>query len=671
MPRFSQVDRPVRVDTALGPDGLLIVGFTGTESVSKPFAFRLELFSEDRALVPDDLLMTPMVVRVARFDGSERIIHGLVRSFAQLGRHEELTSYRAELVPWFWFLTLSQDCRVFQEKTVLEIVAEVFAELGWSDYRVRCARSYRTREYCVQYHETHFAFVSRLLEEEGIFWYFEHTEDGHVLVLADSNGVLDPCPGPGEVPMRPRPVPDEDHVTELEREHTLHSGAVAVTDYDYSQPPRSLDAALTGTGRGEVFEYRPRRYTEQDHGEHYARVMLERSEARRHRVYGRGSCRHFQAGFTFDLVRHYRNDLNRSYLLTEVRHSVRAGSYATWDDAFLDHDVSFVAIPADVPFRPEAITPRPRIHGAQTAEVVGKEGEEIWTDSHGRIKVQFHWDRYGEWNEHSSCWVRVASRWAGKGWGEIHLPRIGQEVVVDFLDGDPDCPLVTGSVYNGDHSPPWSLPGDQTRSGIKSRSSQGGGGYNEISIDDRKGSEQVTIHAQKDMSTRVENDRTTSVGHDETIVVSNDRTLRVAGTRSETVVGNTVLTVTEGDRTQTVATGRSDEYVKGDRGVRVDGASAHTVQDDATVNVTAGDFVLETESGKVSVDGTSGVQLSSPADVTVSGRNVKTAADLEVSVDGTAIKLTGTTEITLGVGANFVKIDASGVTISGTLVKIN
>ncbi|NNK64534.1 MAG: type VI secretion system tip protein VgrG [Gemmatimonadetes bacterium] len=676
---FSQSHRPIRVDSVLGEDVLLLNGFVGTEAISRPFGFRLDLLSTDPEIDPDAVLGTAMVVSIRQHGGSERKVHGLVSRFAQQGRHEGVSTYRAEIVPWLWFLSLSADCRIFQNKDALQIVQEVFSDLGWTDVTVRCTRSYREREFCVQYRETHLDFVSRLLEEEGIFYFFEHTETAHTLVLADSNSVLDPCPEHHEIPLRSGGMYADDHIATLERQDSVYTGAVALTDYDYLQPPRSLDAFLSGEGRGEVFEYRPRWYDAQDHGDRYARVLLERREARRKIVFGKGSCRHFLTGFTFELTGHHRDDLNREYLLTEVSYAVRGGSYSTWDSHTHDHDVSFVAIPSDVPYRPEPRTPKPRIFGSQTAEVVGKDGEEIWTDEHGRIKVQFHWDRYGEKDENSSCWVRVASRWAGKGWGEIHVPRIGQEVVVDFLEGNPDAPLVTGAVYNGDHPPPWGLPDDQTRSGVKSRSSKGGGGWNEISMDDRKGQEQVTIRAQKDMgvqvlndqSTTVGNDQSTSVANDQTISVGNDRTISVGGNRSETVSGDTSLTVADGDRTQTVAAGKSDEYVKGDRGVKVDGSAALTVQNSVDVSVGTGDLTVNTGAGKVTVDSTGGVHVTTPADVTFNGTNVKANGTAGVLIKGAKVTVEGMAEVTLKVGPNFVKIDPTGVTIFGTIVKIN
>lgn len=679
MTAYSQANRSIRVDTALGPDALLLNGFRGSEAISRPFRFELDLLSETSDLSADEILGTPVVLSVLQQGGAERKIHGIVRSFAQTDRHQGLAAYRADVVPWFWFLSLSTDCRVFQEMTVPEIVEQVFGDFGHTDFSWQLTRSYDEREYCVQYRESHLDFVSRLLESEGIFYYFEHTSEGHVLVLADSNTGLDPCPGMDEIPLKSQTPFAEDHISKFEQKQSVFSGAVSTTDYDYLQPPLSLDASLSGAGTGEVFDYQPRRYTRQDQGERITRVLLEQREVRRHVVAGSGICRHLQSGFTFELTGHYRDDANRAYLLTEVIHEVSGSSFTTWDTHRHEHKVEFVAIPFDIPYRPAAVTPRPRMFGAQTAEVVGKADEEIWCDEHGRIKVQFHWDRYGEKDEHSSCWVRVASRWAGKGWGEIHLPRIGQEVVVDFLEGNPDAPLVTGAVYNDDQPPPWDLPGAQTRSGMKSRSSKGGGGWNEVSIDDRKGAEMVTIHGQRNMNTRVEHDQQSSIGNDRSVVVGNDesitvgrnRDITIGGARTETVSGDTELIVADGNRTQTVANGRSSEIVAGDREVIVDGASSHIVRKDVDVSVAEGDLTLAVGSGTATVDGAAGVRVVSAADVKIEGANVAASGAVNVQVDGTVIKLTGKTEITLGVGANFVKIDPTGVTIFGTMVKIN
>lgn len=651
MPQFTQANRPIRVDTVLGEDVLLLSGFSGTETVSVPFSFQLDLLSEDEEIAPEDVLRTPMVVGVVQADGTERKIHGLVRSFGQLGQHEMLTSYRAEIVPWLWFLSLSQDCRIFQEMDVLEIVQEVFDSLGYSDYDLRCSGSYPKREYCVQYRESHLDFVSRLLEEEGIFYFFEHTDDKHVLVLADSNTAAEPCPGPAKVRIRSMAGPDEDHVATLEREHSVHVGTVSLTDYDYLQPPLSLDTSLSGDGVEEVYDYRARWYTDQDQGERRARLLLEEKEARRHVVFGRGSCRHFRSGFTFELDGHYRKDMNREYVLLKVSHSVRVGSFRSWDDAVLDHDVGFVAIPVEVPFRPPPRTPKPVMRGAQTAEVVGKAGEEIWTDENGRIKVQFHWDRLGEKNEDSSCWIRVASRWAGKSWGEIHLPRIGQEVLVEFLDGDPDNPIVTGAVYNADQPPPFDLPSNQTKSGMKSRSSKGGGGYNEISIDDRKGEEKVTVHAQKDMSTTVLNN--------DSQTVHNDRTITVNGTHTETIKKDTVIRISEGTLVHQVVQGTAD----------------YTVEDDLTetynsnqTTVVDGELFIQAGDKITLLTGESSLVMQSDGTIILKGKNVVVEGTADVKVEAPKIGVSGGQETKMGVSNQQITCDNAKVSVSGAAV---
>lgn len=687
MPRYSQTNRPLRVDTVLGDDVLLLASFSGTEGVSTPFAFQVDMYSEDAAIDGRELLRTPLCLTVALDDGGERRIHGLVRSFTQLAQSQELTSYRAEIVPWFWFLGLSRECRIHQEMHALEIVETVFGDLGFADYDIRCAATPPVREYCVQYRESHLSFVSRLLEEEGIFYFFEHHEDQHTLVLADGNSAFPEVAGPYEIRLRSQGLGSDDVVTWMERRHSVHAGRVSLTDYDYLQPNLNLDSTLEGDGPEEIHDYHPGRYTTFEHGERQARLILQEQEARGELVHGRANCRTFESGRTFELEGHFRDDANQEYVLLQVSHAATGGDYRSWDTAAADYDVRFTAIPRSVPFRPPRTTARPTIRGSQTAEVVGKPGEEIWTDEHGRIKVQFHWDRLGEKDENSSCWVRVASHWAGKAWGAVHLPRIGQEVVVEFLEGDPDRPLVIGSVYNDEHMPPYALPDEQTKSGLKSRSSKEGGGFNEISIDDAKGSERVTIHAQKNMSTRVlndqsatvgndrsvtaGNDQSTTVGRDDTVTVARDRTIDVGGERRETVVGHTSLVVQAGNRSQQVAAGNSDEQVMGNRSVTVNGDASTQAVGNAVLSSTGGQVDVSSLAKSVNLLGVSGVNVSTPATVAVDGQTIQLGAGVEVAVDGLKVKLTAKQEIVLQVGANFVKIDPVGVTIFGTLVKIN
>jgi type VI secretion system secreted protein VgrG len=512
MPGYTQANRPMRVDTVLGTDVLLLDSFTGVEQISEPFAFQLELLSEDRDIDPDAVLRTPITLSVDLENGETRHVHGLVNRFAQgarvdVGEGDHLTAYTAEMVPWLWFLSLSRDCRIFQEKSVLEIVEEVFTELGWSDFAIRCAHDYPKRDFCVQYRETHLNFVSRLLEEEGIFYFFEHTDSKHTLVLADDNGAIQACPHKEEAVARPQAVAGEDVVTALRSEHAVHAGKVTLRDYDYLHPNGNLEVELPGTEEQEVYDYHPGRFTSPEDGERYARIQLEALEAQRQLVHGEGNCRAFQSGFWFKLEEHYSSRLNRKYTLVEIAHSARGGSYHSRAvDTEPEYRNRFSAIPHDVPYRPASRHAKPVLHGSQTAVVTGPGGEEIWTDKYGRVKVQFHWDRKGERNENSSCWMRVATPWGSKGFGSVSIPRIGDEVVVDFLEGDPDRPIIVGSVYNADRMPPYELPAQQTQAGMRSHSIKGGSGsFSEIRFEDKPGEEKLIIHAERDHHVVVEN----------------------------------------------------------------------------------------------------------------------------------------------------------------------
>ncbi len=461
-----------------------------------------------------------MVVTVNLQDGGERKIHGLVRRFAQMGQQEDLTFYSVELVPWLWFLTLSQDCKVFQNKSVLDIVQEVFDGLGYTDYELRCSQTYAPREYCVQYRETHFNFVSRLLEEEGIFYFFEHTQDTHTLVLADLNSTCQPCPAQDAVRMAVEEGPwqDEDVVTSISLESAVHLGKVTLRDYDFTRPSLNLETAAESEDWEEVYDY-PGHYVELDEGARYAQLLLEEGACGGQVVRGASNCRAFVSGHKFTLEEHYRADANQEYLLLHVSHRAEAGDYRSWDTASTEYNNTFVCIPSATPYRPPRRSRKPRIHGSQTAVVVGPAGEEVYTDEYGRIKIQFYWDRLGQRDQNSSLFVRVVSFWAGKGYGSISIPRIGNEVIVDFLEGNPDAPIVTGSVYNAEQAVPFALPGAGIQMGMKSRTSPGGGGSNEITMTDTAGEEKITIHAQYDMGTTVE--------HDETQTVNNDRTITV------------------------------------------------------------------------------------------------------------------------------------------------
>ena len=590
----------MRVDTVLGTDVLLLAGLSGVEGVSMPYAYRVELLSEEPAVKAEDVLRTPVTIALRLPGGEERTIHGLVNRFVQLGQADDLTSYRAEVVPWLWFLSLSRDCKIFQNLSVPEIVEQVFRSQGYADFQVKCTRRYPKREFCVQYRETHLDFVSRLMEEEGIFYFFDHTGPKHVLVLADGNGSVQPCPGMAKARLAPQSTLEEDIVTELQQEHSVHVGTVTLKDYDYLQPALSLESSLSGDGREEVYDY-PGKYATLDDGERYARLQLEAEEATRQVIRGAGLCRYFQSGYRFDLEDHYLPEANQAYLLLQVRHSGTAGDYRSWDSAPMDYRNEFLAIPCDVPFRPVRRTPRPAVRGSQTALVVGPAGEEVWVDRHGRIKVQFYWDRLGRRDENSSCWVRVAQPWAGKGWGSVNIPRIGNEVVVEFLEGDPDRPIVTGSVYNADQAPPFTLPGAGIQMGMKSRSSPGGGGFNEITMTDTKGKEMMNVHAQYDMVTKVE--------HDDTQTVVNDRTITVDGKHTETIKKDTTIKVTEGNLSHDVVAGTATHHVKGAVTESYEATQATTVKGDITIVSQTGGITVAADAKHIYIHAATSIHL--------------------------------------------------------------
>jgi type VI secretion system secreted protein VgrG len=549
---YTQDQRRIGISTPLGKDVLLLHSFTGSDSMSRPFRFDLDLLSENDSIGFADIVGQRVTTRVILADGSERHWNGFVSRFSQGRRDANLTSYHAEMVPWLWFLTRTADCRIFQNQSVPDIVQKILGDLGFQDFELRLYGSYQPRTYCVQYRETDFNFISRLLEEEGIFYFFEHEKSLHKLVLADDPAAHKPCPGQPKTryELSAGGWQEDDVVTEWRLEQRFQPGSWAHTDYNFETPGTDLMASVAGANPYEIYDY-PGEYGSHGEGDTLVKVRLQEETAPGLVARGTSDCRAFTPGFLFDLEDHYRADLNKSYLITSVRHRAsQAGDYVTGTLASNDRDFTyenvFSCMPASVPFRPRRVTPRPTVHGCQTAVVVGPGGEEIYTDQYGRVKVQFHWDREGKRNENSSCWVRVSQPWAGSGWGGLAIPRIGQEVVIDFLEGDPDQPIIVGRVYNAGQMPPFGLPGGAVISGFKSNSTKGGGGYNEISLDDTKGTELINVHAQYDKQKKVEhdervdvgNDRTEHVGHDEKITIDNNRTEKVGVDENITIGSN-------------------------------------------------------------------------------------------------------------------------------------
>jgi len=597
------------------PGELAVVGFEADEGLSTPYSVQVlvaalpEVSLDEKELLGQDALLT-----VNLGDGTARFFHGIVSRVMRWDVHPgpQRQQCRITVVPRLWTLRHTRRSRIFQELSVPDIVHKVLDEAG-VEHRLALQGSYRKREYCVQYRESDLDFISRLLEEEGIFYYFEHSDSAHTLVLNDASNSCEPMPGDARLIFRERSsmVAASEFIHEFASSLEVQPGAVALRDFNFTRPSMDLTTSSTAADAEqslEVYDY-PARYEEAPTGKTLAKVRLEELRVRSEMATGASNCRRLVVGHVFELDEYPVPALNRGYLLLSVRHVGRQPEVLTFDQASAEDSEAyrgeFVCIPAQVPYRPRRLTPRPTIAGAQTAIVVGPAGEEIHTDEYGRIKVQFHWDREGKHDDKASCWIRVAQAWAGAGWGALYLPRIGQEVVVEFLEGDPDRPLVTGSVYNGQNPSPIALPEHKTQSTLRSSSSPGDGGFNELRIEDSAGSEQVYLHAQKDFNIVVENDKTQKVGGNETLVVKKDRSRTIEGNQSlevkknddSLIGGNQSLeviknrfTTVQGNHTESVV-GEQSVQVGGNQSVSVGLASAETVGLGKLLNV-GGAYVI-------------------------------------------------------------------------------
>lgn len=537
---------------------LRVIRFEGSEALSELFHFNILFVALENDLAFDDIIGKPALLSF-HVDEDIRHVHGVISEFEQLEEGKQRTAFQATLVPEVSRLTLRQNCRIFQNKSAPDIISEVLDSAGIQPKTIRksLSGSYAAREYCVQYRESDWAFISRLLEEEGAFYFFEHKDSGHTLVLADSPSVHEPIPGDAHIPFHSPTgalAARFQHVSRFRYAERVRPGKVSLRDYNFKKPSLALDESSQADADDdlEIYAY-PGAFDAPSAGAGLAKRRLEALQATRKTAGGQGVCPRFLPGAKFTLTDHVRDDFNREYLLIRVLHQGFEPSFeSSGDGSQAPYENRFTVIPVNVPFRPAPTTPKPTISGIQTAIVTGPGGEEIHTDEHGRIKVQFHWDRQGKQNENSSCWIRVAQLWAGAGWGGLFLPRIGQEVVVDFLEGDPDRPLVVGAVYHGTNVPPYALPGEKTKSTIKSNSSTGGGGFNEIRLEDKAGSEEIYVHGQKDWTIVIEHDKDQAIGNDEALHVMHNREKRVDGDQSESIGGNKHIDV-GGDHDEEIA----------------------------------------------------------------------------------------------------------------------
>lgn len=651
--------RLIHVATPAAPEAVFGIAFAGREELSSLFEFRVELGKGTGELAPADLVGTYMAVKIP-FDTCDPLVRGgFVKRFAFAGFDDQgLPRYRAELVPWLWFLTKRSNYRIFQQKTVIEIVESVFSDAGYDAFETSgISGSYPAYEYCAQMGETDFEFVSRLLEEEGIFYFFRFEEDRHVLVLGDSKACYQDCAIAELEYVGAEPNPRQ--VADWEHRYDFVSGRWAHTDYDFKAPTtrllKQIDTVLPLPNASvfERYEY-PGGYTAADHGESKVRARMEAEEAQHDVVDAASGCPALTLGAKFTLVHgRYDADDGSSFVVTAIAHeATEGGGYRN----------RFACVPDSVIVRPLRRTPKPIVRGPQTAFVVGPSSEEIHTDEYGRIKVQFHWDRQGGYDDASSCWIRVAQSSAGKNSGTLILPRVGQEVIVEFLDGDPDRPLVTGALYNANTMPAYELPGQKTQSGWRSRTVGGEtNALNEIRFEDKKDAEHIFIHAQKDEHHRVLNDRKDFVGNDEHRTITNHSKLSVGGDTHAKHTGDVLVELGANE----------SRKITGDRKTKIDGAE----------NLEVGGDLLAKLGGELDLDVGANAKLATAQDLQVdAGGKVLLKAGQDWAAEGGMnlhlkggmnVVIEAGTQLTLKAGAGFVVISASGVAISGPQVMIN
>lgn len=649
-PSYKQDQRLLSITTPLGKDVLLLAGFTGTEAISRLFSFQLEMYSKKGDLAAKDIVGKNVTWSVKHHDQKPRHFNGFVSRFSSGGKTiQDLYHYTAEVVPWLWFLTRTANCRMFQKMKLPDIIQKVFKDYGFTDYKPDFKATYRTWEYCVQYRETAFNFVSRLMEQCGIFYYFTHEEGKHTMVLADHKGTHKDV-----VENKVEYSGGDTGANQLSRwahNYEFRPGKWAHTDYNFEIPSTSLLANTNtvvkqpGADKFEVFDY-PGEYPLKADGDAEVKVRMEEDEAPYDVVSGGGNLVTFTSGGKFTIEKHdVASEKGKNYVLTSVQHAATDISYGTKGGGQSAYDNSFTAIPDSVTFRPQRLTPKPTVVGTQPAVVVGPKGQELYTDKYGRVKVHFFWDRESKRDENSSCWIRVAQVMAGKRWGASFWPRIGQEVLVAFLEGDPDRPIIVGSVYNAEQMPPYQGDGpddkhksDNKVSGYKSNTTMEGQGYNEWRFDDTKDKQQIFVHAEKDMDERVKNDRREFVGNDRHVNVKRHQEEHIEGNYRLTVGkgkasgGGTVEVMLEKDLKELIE-GEANTHVKKDQKEKVDGAKSVTV----------------------------GGDLNAKA-----GKNVGLEAGQAMHIKATqAIVIESTMQISLKVGGNFVDISTTGVAVNG------
>jgi type VI secretion system secreted protein VgrG len=708
---------PITIDALPSAGTLTFQTMTGFEALGIPFEYRIDVLSTKADMGASDVIGSAVSVALELKAFQMRYFNGIVAAFEYRGFEGPLAKIRLFVRPWFWFLTQAKNSRIFQNMSIVDVIKEVFDKYdltGVVDY-TNLQQSYPPREYVVQYAETDFNFVSRLLENEGIYYFFRHEQGEHQMILVDTYTTHVPVPDYDKLPFA---GPDthrdalQTYVWDWNIVEQVQPGAYFQRDFDFTNPVAPLESPF-GASKGydlddfEVYEY-PGGFLTTTEGEGYSRVRLQELQTRFTQASGASNARGLSVGSTFHLINHPRDDQNADYLVISAEYVLRGhdtkSNVQTEEEPFA---CTFVAMDPTTPFRPAKTAAKAVVRGPQTAIVVGPEGKEIWVDEYGRVQVQFHWDRQGVNNEKSSCPVRVSQVWAGSGWGAVFTPRIGQEVIVDFLEGDPDQPIITGRVHNGSNMPPYKPKTHPTQSGIRSHSSPKGSqaNFNEIRFEDLKGSEELYIQAERAQTTVVKGSQSISVGGDRSVTVTRDETYTVKKNRTtditeketlkvhgdvlclfdkmyDTAVGDAAsvtvkndyfLSTTSGQITLTH--GKSEFNITQGEEAWVDTANAHIMLQPGG-NIEAGN-----NSAMFTMDSGGAIQLSATAatitikrgdtTIVVTDDKISITAASMVEVKAPTVNITADEKVHAAVGGSSMDLTPDGVTVAGTMIKLN
>ncbi|ELX9842179.1 type VI secretion system tip protein VgrG, partial [Escherichia coli] len=626
------------------PDGMLLfASLGGTETVGELFTYSIKLKTPDILNLgyvspAANLQLKPMVgkdlcVNIELDGGGKRYISGLVTAARVAGHQGRSVVYELRLEPWLKILTHTSDYKAFQNKNVVEILDEVLDEYPWPVEK-RLVENYPTRAWQVQYGETDFDFVQRLMQEWGIYWWFEHSENSHTLVLADAINVHKACADSPLVCYYQKGLKlDKEFIHTITANESLRSGQWVLNDFDFMKPRSLLKSTVanpreTGLAEYEHYEW-PGDYFTKSEGEMLTRIRMEEQRSPGSRVQGSGNIRTLMTGFTFILENYPTAEVNREYLLVQTTLFIQDNAQHSGQEQHFSYSTSFELHPTSEVYRPQRTLSKPHTKGPQSAIVTGPAGQEIWTDKYGRVKVQFGWDRYGKNDENSSCWVRVSYPWAGKGFGGIQIPRIGQEVLVDFKNGDPDLPIIVGRTYNQDTMPPWGLPGAATQSGFYSHTIGGGPtNANALRFEDKPGGEEVWLHAEKDQRIEVNNNESHWVGNNRLKVIDKTETAIIGEERSLTVqMDDTSLA----GQNKTIQAVQNLRLAAGDSIILSCGKTILQMTSDGIFNITCKNFnITATENGKINTQsGQLDLNMNDrAADILPPGTSEKTALQL-------------------------------------------